>query len=607
MKKITLLLFLFTTIIFSQTNPIDFESGGNGASWTWNVFEADTPPLDFVTNLDATGNTSTTVAKITVKQGGADYAGTNTTGQGVFDLTTANSVVRIWVYKSVISDVGIKFEQGAASTGEIKVANTKINEWEELVFDMSSKIGEPSSTGITGLVVFPDFDARTQDNIIYFDNITFSDISTLPNAPTTEAPTPTQNESNVISLFSDAYTNVAVDNFISFSNGATLEDVSINGNAVKKYSNLDYVGIETLGANLVNASTMTTFHIDIWTPDANNFKIKLVDFGADQSYQGGDDSEHEVVYGSTATGTWISYDIPLTDFAGLSATTNLAQYILSKNPGGTIYVDNIYFHNDAVALTQPQVPATAPTLAAADVYSLFSDTYTNNNPSSFTQPWGQGSVEDFVIGTNNIKKYTALNFQAITLSSTVDLADYTHIHLDVWTPEANAFGIKFQDFGVDNVDEYPNVDDSEMELQSTTTQSAGVWVGHDFAIADFTALTGTANLGQIQVLLGSATGGSQGTAFIDNIYLYKDATANVKNNDIASFNIFPNPTERFLNISSETYINKIKIYNVLGKEIKAIKINAKSKNINLQDLNAGIYMIKYLSENGIGTSKFIKQ
>jgi hypothetical protein len=37
------------------------------------------------------------------------------------------------VYKTEISDVALKFEvAGGGSLGEIKVANTKINEWEEL-------------------------------------------------------------------------------------------------------------------------------------------------------------------------------------------------------------------------------------------------------------------------------------------------------------------------------------------------------------------------------------------------------------------------------------------------------------------------------------------
>ena len=45
-----------------------------------------------------------------------------------------------------------------------------------MTFDFSSHIGLPEAIGIDQIVVFPDFDlgGRTQDNIIYFDNISFS-------------------------------------------------------------------------------------------------------------------------------------------------------------------------------------------------------------------------------------------------------------------------------------------------------------------------------------------------------------------------------------------------------------------------------------------------
>jgi hypothetical protein len=80
------------------------------------------------------------------------------------------------VYKTVISDVGLKFViPTSGSLGEIKVANTVTNAWEELIFDFSSHIGLPEAIGIDQIVVFPDFNlgGRTQDNIIYFDNISF--------------------------------------------------------------------------------------------------------------------------------------------------------------------------------------------------------------------------------------------------------------------------------------------------------------------------------------------------------------------------------------------------------------------------------------------------
>ncbi len=77
------------------------------------------------------------------------------------------------VWKTVISDVGIKFVDATnAAQPEIKVSNTLINQWEELTFDFSSRIGVYPIVK-DQIVIFPDFDlgGRSQDNIIYFDNV----------------------------------------------------------------------------------------------------------------------------------------------------------------------------------------------------------------------------------------------------------------------------------------------------------------------------------------------------------------------------------------------------------------------------------------------------
>lgn len=162
-------------------NPIDFEAGGFGADWTWTVFENDTnPPVEIVANPDATGiNTSSTVAKITALTGGQPWVGCESlhgSDIGSFSFDATNSIVKIMVYKTVISDVGLKFAEasGDAQT-EIKVANTLVNEWEELTFDLSGSIGQGATGIIDQIIIFPDFDmsGRTSDNVVYFDNITF--------------------------------------------------------------------------------------------------------------------------------------------------------------------------------------------------------------------------------------------------------------------------------------------------------------------------------------------------------------------------------------------------------------------------------------------------
>jgi len=180
-RKILLVIMIVRGFLFAQNSPIDFETGGYGAAWTWTVFEnGDNPSLEIVTNPNAGGiNSSATVAKFTALQAGQPWAGCESlhgSDIGTFSLDATNSTVKIMVYKTVISDVGLKFViPSSGSLGEIKVANTVTNAWEELTFDFSSHIGLPEAIGIDQIVVFPDFDlgGRTQDNIIYFDNISF--------------------------------------------------------------------------------------------------------------------------------------------------------------------------------------------------------------------------------------------------------------------------------------------------------------------------------------------------------------------------------------------------------------------------------------------------
>lgn len=170
--------------------------------------------------------------------------------------------------------------------------------------------------------------------------------------PMTPAPNPTADSSDVISLFSNNYSSVAVNTWKTDWSVANLQDIQIEGNDTKKYTELDFVGIETVGENLIDASAMEYFHVDIWTPNMTAFRVKLVDFGENGIFQGGDDTEHELTFTPELQG-WNSYHIPLSDFTGLEARQHLAQLIFSGNPAGTgeLYVDNVYFTTEALGNT----------------------------------------------------------------------------------------------------------------------------------------------------------------------------------------------------------------------------------------------------------------
>jgi gliding motility-associated-like protein len=180
---------LFGLSLSAQNAPIDFEPNGFGATWNWKVFENDyNPPLVVMQNPDTTGiNPSPNVARFEALQAGQPFVGCETkhgTDIGTFTIDANNSIIRIMVYKTVVSDVGIKLVRWDNwSLGEIKVANTKTHEWEQLEFDFSAHIGLTYDQ----MVIFPDFTSRPADRTIYFDNV-WGDLYIPPPPPPPPAP-----------------------------------------------------------------------------------------------------------------------------------------------------------------------------------------------------------------------------------------------------------------------------------------------------------------------------------------------------------------------------------------------------------------------------------
>ena len=75
----------------------------------------------------------------------------------------------------------------------------------------------------------------------------------------------------------------------------------------------------------------------------------------------------------------------------------------------------------------------------------------------------------------------------------------------------------------------------------------------------------------------------------------------------SDFEIYPNPTNKFINIKNKNgeNIEKIEIFNSLGKLIKPNDIN--NSYLDVTDLKKGIYFFRIKTENGIVTKKIIKK
>lgn len=154
--------------------------------------------------------------------------------------------------------------------------------------------------------------------------------------PTNSAPNPSSNKIDVISIYSDTYSNIPNTNFYANWNQSTnVSEVDINGNKTLKYSNFNYQGIE-LGSS-IDASQMEYVHIDIWTEDATALNFELISPGPSIS-----------TYALTINnGNWLSFDIPLASFNGQVDINEIFQAAFNDAGSGnspTIYIDNIYFY-----------------------------------------------------------------------------------------------------------------------------------------------------------------------------------------------------------------------------------------------------------------------
>lgn len=258
------------------------------------------------------------------------------------------------------------------------------------------------------------------------------------------APVPTKDAANVISVFSDAYTNINVDYYNGYwapFQTTQSADFQVGNDHVLNYTNFNFVGIQVTSPT-VSIASKAYLHLDIYLPDNVNpgatFKVRVLDFGANGAPGGGDDVSDIVTLTNPALAarTWLSYDIPFSNLPLLTTKGHFGQIIMEGTNISNFFADNIYFWSNPVT---PPIAAPVPTRAAANVLSIFSDSYTNIPGSDFFPNWGQSTVVTQIpIGGNNTLKYANFNYQGLQLGSNQNLTSYQFLHIDYYTSNASA-------------------------------------------------------------------------------------------------------------------------------------------------------------------------
>jgi hypothetical protein len=322
-----------------------------------------------------------------------------------------------------------------------------------------------------------------------------------------QAPLPEQDAEDVISIFSDAYTNVPV----NYYNGywapyqTTLSaDFEINGDHILQYTDFNFVGIE-FSSPTIDATAMTHLHLDIYLPNTltadAQLKIELLNEGAASS------ATYIADIPVSQSQEWIGLDLPLSEFTGLGSADKLMQIIFvnENNNISRFYADNIYFYNDGTPPPpgdEPTVPAVTPTYPAANVISVFSDAYTAIAGTNLNPNWGQATVVSTIqINGNNTLKYAGLNYQGIQLGASQNVSAMAFLHLDFWTANSTALNVYL-------------ISPGPVEKAYSLTVPTSGWASIDIPLSSFAPV----NLSDVIQLKFDGNG----DIYLDNIYFRKN-------------------------------------------------------------------------------------
>lgn len=513
---------------------------------------------------------------------------------------------------------------------------------------------------------------KTTRNLMLIALTVFSISATVQAQPTVGAPAPPALlPSNVISIFSDAYSNVAGTDFNPFWGQSTVVTTSdIGGNNTLVYTNLNYQGTQLTGS--VNAKAMDKLHIDIWTANSTLFQITPISPGP-----------KEKLYTLTplTQNSWNSFDIDLSVFTGV----DMAEVFQFKVVGnGTVYIDNLMFYNsanpvdteaptaftaslgsitsDAVELvlnatdnsgavnfeitygtttvstgsasgvekkfsvgglkgstaysfsvvakdaagnastnspivieatTAASIPAApVPTRPAANVISIFSDSYQSATPNANYFPgWGQSTVATIVIlgDDNNALKYSNLNYMGMELATSVNAGAMSFLHLDVYTENETSL-------------EFTPISQGHEKLTALSPLEQNKWNSYDIPLSTYTGVVFS------EVFQFKTVGSGGKTIFIDNIYFH-DGTTSVSTATLdRTVKVYPTMATEQLTIESEKTISRISIHNLLGQQVSSVDLNTQRELLDIQSLPAGHYSVSIqLADGQMVTEKIIKR
>lgn len=489
--------------------------------------------LLYVVDRDVTVNISNVVITAT--------AGDSTTNTTLSDLQVDGTTIS--GFDAGVNSYTYKLPVGTTAIPQITTATTVISGASTVITQATAIPGDAT-------VVVTASDGSTTDTY----TVSFKAV-----IPATAAPTPpARDAAEVISLYSDAYTDVASNFDAGWCGTNSVSEITVAGNATMAYIANPCQGI-VLDAS-VDASTFTNYNVDIFIEPGTDivgktFHLKFV--GTPTSVV--KEVTHDLNALNTSVGEWVS----LTGTVDLSTMGGFKEFGITTNLANAVYYDNLYFYiDDTSGGGGGETPTTT--------------TYCDTEVTHFNLPAETASKILLTIENSGADK--------ITISASSAGAS----PIDVLIVGANDSGgtVSATDItgGVASLD---------------MTWAAGTMP----ATATFELLWSTEdNPGNWMLEAGT---GDQG---LGNINTANDcSTASVKDVSFYNIDVYPNPASNVINVRSEFTIDNLSIFDLMGRTVKQQISSNKEFSLDVSDLSKGIYLVKLSSGDKEAVTKFIKK
>ena len=301
------------------------------------------------------------VIKITSNATGQIWQGLDVILPTNYRLTAATQLtMQLDVYSTTAIVIAPKAQGGVTGAPEsVTTATHNGSGWQTLTFTFNQSLDNkvPANGDYSDFALHINWNVASNTygapdgRIFYIKNLKgLSAVAPVVPAPTVAAPTPpVRVATDVISIFSNAYSNVPLAELPTDWSQTTFTALQIQGNNTWK-SVGEFLGMVTNYASGINLTSMEKMHIDYWTPDANPIGVKIVNTLTTPV------SDAFAFLGTTTvTGSWQSVDINMSAFT-LTDKTKITQLLIDPTGPATVYIDNFYFWKAPLSLNTFDTP-----------------------------------------------------------------------------------------------------------------------------------------------------------------------------------------------------------------------------------------------------------